>query len=69
MNKQKLFQYAVIWNPTESQEKDGKKAKLLVEPTNILAKDQASLATRVAMEIPKEYIDQLDQVDIVIRPF
>lgn len=70
MAKSKMFQYAVLWHPTEKQEKDeGLKSKIVVEPSNILAIDQNSAAMSAAMKIPVEYKDQLDQIEIALRPF
>jgi hypothetical protein len=70
MKKQTLFQYAILWHPTEKQFKDdGAKSKVLVDLKTILAVDQSSVSMQAAMEIPVEYKDQLDQVEIVLRPF
>jgi hypothetical protein len=68
--KQKLFQYAILWHPTEKQVKDeGFKSKVLIEPKTILASDQNAAGMAAAMEIPSEYKGQLDQIEIAIRPF
>lgn len=68
--KAKLFQYAVLWHPTEKQFKEeGKKSTVIVEPKTILATDQASANMSAAMQIPTEYKDQLDQIEIALRPF
>jgi len=70
MSKSRLFQYAIIWHPTEKQVKEeGVKSKLLKELTTILAVDQASVMMLAAMDIPAEYKDQLDQIEIASRPF
>jgi hypothetical protein len=70
MSKQKMFQYAVLWHPTEKQEKEeGLKSKVVVEPKTILANDQASANMSAAMNIPSEYKEQLDQIEIALRPF
>lgn len=69
MNKQKLFQYAVIWHPNEKEVKDGLTSKMLVELSTVLAKDQNELTMRAAMSIPNEYKEQLSQIEIVVRPF
>lgn len=70
MSKSRLFQYAIIWHPTEKQVKEeGVKSKLLKELTTILAVDQASVMMLAAMDIPAEYRDQLDQIEIASRPF
>lgn len=70
MTKAKLFQYAVLWHPTDKDAEDnGTKSKVLVEPKTILAADQQTAIMSAAMEIPAEYKDKLDQVEIAIRPF
>jgi hypothetical protein len=69
MEKSKLFQYAIIWHPTEKQVKEGEKPKVLVELTTILAKDNQSAAMQAAMQIPAEYKEQIDQIDVAVRPF
>jgi len=70
MVNQKLFQYAILWHPTEKQIKDdGLKSKVLVEPKTILAVDQSGAAMAAAMEIPTEKKLELDQIEIVLRPF
>jgi len=70
MSKAKLFQYVVIWNPTEKQVKDeGLKPKIIVPITDILTDMESSAKMAAAMNIPSEYKDQLDQIDIAVRPF
>lgn len=70
MAKAKMFQYAVLWHPTEKQEKEeGLKSKVIIEPKTILSADQNNAAMAAAMEIPSDYKNQLDQIEIVIRPF
>ena len=70
MSKQKLFQYAVLWHPTEKQVKEeNAKSKLIVDLKTILANDQNSVNMTAAMEIPADYKTQLDQIEIAVRPF
>lgn len=69
MNKQ-LFQYAVIFNPSEKQVKEeGLESKIVVELQTVLAKDQNEVSMRAAMSIPEEYKDKLSQIQIAVRPF
>lgn len=65
----KLFQYAVIWNPNKKEEKEGEKAKLVVEVTTVLAKDDKTAMMMAIKAIPKNYEDKYDQLDIAMRPF
>lgn len=70
MANQKLFQYAILWHPTEKQVKDdGAKSKVIVEPKTVLAVDQNGAAMAAAMDIPTDYKTQLDQVEIALRSF
>jgi hypothetical protein len=70
MAKFKLFQYAILWHPTEKQTKeDGLKSIVLIEPKTILAVDQAGAAMAAAMEIPANKKGELDQIEIALRPF
>ena len=69
MTKAKLYQFAIIWNPNEKQQEEGKRAKLLVEPTTILSTSDQQVLITASMAIPSEHKDDLDQIDIVVRPF
>jgi hypothetical protein len=70
MSNSRLFQYAVLWHPTEKQVKEeGLKSKLIVDLTTILSADQQSVMMTAAMGIPSEYREQLDQIEIAVRPF
>ncbi|MBN2570517.1 MAG: hypothetical protein JXA68_00195 [Ignavibacteriales bacterium] len=67
--KARLFQYAVIYYPTKEEEKNGEKAKLIIEPTTVLAKNEAVASMIVVRQIPEEYAHKLENVEIAIRPF
>lgn len=66
----KLFQYAILWHPTEKQVKDeGLKSLILVDLSSILAQDLKTATMAAAMKVPTERQSELDQIEIVIRPF
>ncbi len=66
----KLFQYAILWHPTEKQVKEeGLKSKILTELTTILAQDQSTASMSAVMQVPKDLQNELDQIEVVIRPF
>jgi hypothetical protein len=70
MSRPRIFQYALLWHPTEKQRKDdGAKSKIIVAPKDVLAIDDRQAQMMASMEIPAEYRDQLDQVEIAMRPF
>ncbi len=65
----KLFQYAILWHPTDQQRKDGKSDLIVKDISSLLQKDQSTALLAIARLIPEEYIGQLEQVEIAIRPF
>lgn len=65
----KLFEYAVVFTPTAKELGKGEKQKIILNPTTILAANEQAAAMQVAREIPDDYADKLDQLDINIRPF
>jgi hypothetical protein len=70
MSKARLFEYAILWHPTEKQTKEeGTKSKVIVQPKTLLATDENGATMAAAMDIPTEYRDQLDQIQIAMRPF
>lgn len=69
MERSKLFTYAVIFNPTEIEVKEGKVAKIISEPQNILARTVEEVSMKAIKSIPSEYDNCLDRVDVVVRPF
>lgn len=67
----KLFEYAVFKD--EKVNKDGDvvdAAVILVEPKVILAKDERQVGLRAAKALPDDISDDdLDRVQVVVRPF
>lgn len=70
---QKLFEYAVLYHPkpTKEQRDAGEDAPttLVTGPNTILAKDEKVATLMAARNIPTEFADKLDKVEIIIRPF
>lgn len=66
----KVFQGLVVWHPTSDEKKQGRKSQVIVPfKTDILAPDQQAAILMLGREIPKQYIENLDQVEVVVRPF
>lgn len=66
----KLFEYAVFKD--EKVDKDGNvvdPATILVTPTTITAKDDKQVGMMAARAIGEEHMDDLDRIQIVVRPF
>jgi hypothetical protein len=67
-NKMQLFQYATLLHPTEEQAKLGKKTELLKFDT-ILASSKESAMVLASRSIPEDQLEDLDQVEVILRPF
>ena len=67
--KQKLFQFALLFHPNEKELKDGKRSEVITEVKTIIATDDKTALLLVSRQIPEEYINRLDQVEVVLRPF
>lgn len=63
-----LFQYAVILH---DRDKEGVyvDSKVIIEPTTALSKSEKDLVFKITREIPEEYAENPDNVQIVIRNF
>jgi hypothetical protein len=70
----KLFEYAILFHPKPRKiGNDGDTqtdpSEILVEPKRIVAKDEATVGILAAREIPEAYLDKLDSVEVIVRPF
>lgn len=72
----RLFQYAVILHeyekPTGTETIKSpvyKDSKVIIEPKIVLAKSEKDLVFKITREIPEEFAQEPDNVEIVIRPF
>lgn len=73
MSKGKLFEYAVLYHPrpTKAQHERGEtpKSEVVIAPTTVLATSPEIAGTIAAREIPAEYVDKLEDVEVLVRPF
>ena len=58
----KVFEYMVILN-------DKKASKILVPIKTVLATDLSKANVLAARDIPKAYLNQLENIEVVVRPF
>ena len=69
----KLFEYAIIHHPKTVKDAAGNETQgadvLVKPPTFLLAKGDEEVAMRAAREIPEQYLDKLEEVEICVRPF
>lgn len=70
MGRLRLFQVAVVWHPDTSKEEEEKMDSIvLTEPYTTLEKDETTLAYKIVRKLDEKYIDQMNQIEIIIRPF
>lgn len=73
MSKSKLFEYVIIHHPRQTKEdRDAgtiPASLLLKDVQRVLAINPADVQILAARQIPTEYLDKLDTVEIGVRPF
>ena len=73
MAKQHLYEYIVLYHPREKKDSDGnvikQDSKLLVGISQLLASSDREVGMIAARKIPDEYLDELEQVEVVVRSF
>ena len=71
--KGKLFEYAVLHHPKAKKDLAGNeeqvKSSILTDVTRILAASPEEVSILAARSIPPDFLDKLEQVEIVVRPF
>jgi hypothetical protein len=70
MDNLTLYEYAVICQPKLDKEGEVvEKGEVVVPVTAVLAKDEQQVNLLAARQIPEEYTEILDRVQVVVRPF
>jgi hypothetical protein len=72
MAKGRLFTYAVLHHPKVMKDGAGneiqEKSSILAGPTSIVAFTDAEVQITASRSIPDNYLDKLEQVEIIVRP-
>ena len=74
MARGKLFEYVLIHHPRPKKAKEGEpedrpKSKLLNGGIkSVIAESDKEVGMLAAREIPEEFLDKLDEIEVVIRP-
>lgn len=68
--KLKLFEYVILLHPEDSEGNEiEKKTLVLKEVTRVLSKDEKQVGILAARDIPTAHLDNLDRIEILVRPF
>jgi ABC-type oligopeptide transport system substrate-binding subunit len=67
----KIFEYAVLYHPKAKKNGEEKvdPSKLIVDVKRVVAPDEKTVDIMSSRDIPEDYLDKLEQVEIAIRPF
>jgi len=71
MKKKQLFQYYVLLHEYEylNGKEEYKDTKVIMDPKTALAKTESELLFHITREIPSQFAEKPDNVEIVISPF
>lgn len=73
IGKKHFFEYVILRHQTPNKEDADKGQRVVTtvikEPTHLLAANEQEATMIVAREIPQEFLERLDEIEVVIRPF
>jgi hypothetical protein len=69
MEKQRLFEYAILLHPTKKEFEEGKRTEIIKRPETILAVNEDKAVMLANTKIPAEHIEKIDRIEIPVRPF
>ena len=64
-----LYLVALIQKPTKKQEEEGQQEKLILPPTPVIAKDDKSAAVQAVANNKDKVDGDLQNVEVLVRPF
>lgn len=73
MAKSQLFEYAVLYHPKPKKDANGNEvaepSKLITDVQRVLAASADHVSIQAARSIPDTYLNELENVEIVVRNF
>lgn len=74
MARGKLFEYVVLYHPKTKKNSEGvatdeKKSEIIADVTRVLAGSVEEVSIMASRAIPEQFINRLEDVEIVVRPF
>ena len=66
----RLFQYAILYRPTDAERKTGRDTEIVIEPTGFfLAASEEEVCMIAARRLPDDMMDKADRLEVAVRPF
>lgn len=65
----KIFEYAVMKEPTIEEAEKGKSTELLVPITSVFAMDEQQAIMLAGRAIPEGELANVDRITVAVRPF
>ena len=66
MSKVRVFDYVIYFEPNDC---DGNEKPLILKRDTVLATDEKTALIVISRFIPDEYMNRLDEVKVLTRPF
>lgn len=65
----KIYEYAAVFNPNDSEKKEGEKSTIVISPKQVLCENERAALMLAARDIPDSFLDKMDRVEVAVRPF
>lgn len=65
----KVYEYVIFLNPKKKEGEPEEKARLLGDRKTILAANEKQAGIIASRDIPEEFIDRLEEIEVALRPF
>ncbi len=63
------FEVLILLHPTKKSSSSGDKTKIILDKTMFLAKDANTAMILASRMIPEEHIENIERVQVLVRPF
>lgn len=64
-----LYEVAILQNPTENEQKEGKGETLILPPTPVVAQNDRAAGVKAVLDNKDKITADLSRVNVLVRPF
>ncbi len=65
----KLYEFVALYHPKKKKGEEKQRSKVIVDIQRVVADSEEEVQMLAARAIPEEYTDELDRVELAVRPF